>query len=127
MVAVREPLLPQHVVYRSPHPADALLQFALRLLADGPGAGVAGGAPAYRRYFLATLADVPVDVFPGVVPYSRYELPAATLALLRELDPALPESPALLAAVQALADAARDLAAHVRSNQNYLADELMFL
>lgn len=48
-VAVREPLLPQHVVYRSPHPSDALLQFALRLLVDGPPT-----PKPYRRYYLAT-------------------------------------------------------------------------
>lgn len=70
---------------------------------------------------------MPVDVFPSVVPYSRYELPAAATALLRALAPALPESAELRAAVQELAEAARELAAYVQANRNYLADELMFL
>lgn len=119
---MRSPLLPQHVVYRAPHPADALLQYALRLLADGPPP-----AAPYRRFFLATLSAVPVDVLPSVVPFARYELPAAAPALLRALAPELADSEELRARTRALAAAAAELADYVHAHHNYLADELMFL
>lgn len=73
------------------------------------------------------LSDVPVDVFPSVVPYARYELPAAAPALVRAISPRLPDGEPLQAAVRELADAAQELADYVHSNHNYLADELMFL
>ncbi|XP_049868202.1 uncharacterized protein LOC126368334 [Pectinophora gossypiella] len=113
------PLLPR---VRASRPAfgDTLLQYALTLLAETAG----GAAQPYHKYYLATLSELPVDVFPCLVPYTRFLLPEAAQALVQALFPGSAPQDSALAEVN---QAAAEFVQYVRDHPNYLADELVFL
>ncbi|XP_052755085.1 uncharacterized protein LOC128201614 [Galleria mellonella] len=112
------PLLARRPVYRSPLPGDALLQLALRLLAET--AHVHSDRP-YTKYYLATLSALPTEALPHTVPFRRYELPEQAPRLLLELAAGRPPA----AATARLHHAAAHFAEHARRHPHYLRHELL--
>ncbi|KAG7305849.1 hypothetical protein JYU34_008388 [Plutella xylostella] len=125
------PLLGSRVLYRAPQYGDALLPAALQLLRERPP------PRPYRHLFLCTLSEQPSDMMPHVAHFTRYELPLALPALLRDLAPrapAAPRAPGPAPAAPAppprmleFTAALEDFLNYARDNPDYLQDILTFL
>ncbi|KAJ0175887.1 hypothetical protein K1T71_009046 [Dendrolimus kikuchii] len=115
------PLLGSRVALRSPHFGDTLLHYALRLVAE-----TSHHRDAYTKYYLAQLSELKVEIFPQIVRFTRYLLPAAITRLLQDVasQPAWepPEGD-----LQECTDAIAHFVEYATNNPNYLMDELIFV
>ncbi|CAH2077252.1 unnamed protein product, partial [Iphiclides podalirius] len=128
---LERPLLGGRVVARSPHAGDALLQLALRLMAESAAAPDATDELPYRKYFVAEISGLEAELVPLVTPLRRYALPEAAAALLRDLAPADAlagdQLRRLEPLLQPLGDAVDRLLRYVADHPDYLSEELLFL
>ncbi|GBP48826.1 hypothetical protein EVAR_8434_1 [Eumeta japonica] len=115
-LSLRTPLLGSRVLYRAPNPADAQLQYAVRLVKHNAHTQL-----AYLKYYVASV-NVTAEVLPNVAPFRRYLLPGGARLLLEHVGgaPLSPHAP-----VEPLEEALHRYARHVADHPDYVRDLLL--